>query len=77
LNRAVLTQYRNPTLSFQWIGIHNQTVLPARQLIKVIVAEHSRLVQQLIDQGGLAMVNVGDNRNIPYSFYVHILLNLP
>jgi hypothetical protein len=39
-------------------------MLPAGQLAEMLIAVHPRLGNQLVDQRGLTMVNMGNDRNI-------------
>ena len=51
---------RNAALTLQGIRIHHAL------LNDFIAAENAALPQKLIDQRRLAVVNVGNNRNVPY-----------
>jgi hypothetical protein len=61
-NAGVLSQNSNTPFPFQVVGIHH----PFNN--RLIVAENIRLSQHPINQGGLAVVNVGNNGNISYIF---------
>jgi hypothetical protein len=47
-------------------------VLTARQLVQLLVAKHARLVEQLVHQRRLAVIDVGDDRDVPYRIRVHL-----
>ena len=54
----ILGQYGNAALAFQVIGIHD----PFRGVLAR--GQGAGLAQQLVDQGGLAVVYVGDDRDV-------------
>jgi len=57
-NRRVFGQYRDATLSFELIAVHDPIDFGIRQ------PKGARLLQQTIDQGGLAVIDVGNNCDI-------------
>ena len=57
-NRAVFRENRNATLFLQVIGVHNTAIN------LLVFTEGSGLFEQLINQSGFAMVNVGDDGDI-------------
>ncbi len=61
----ILGQNRDAALAFQWVGIDNETVLAAGESVEFLPAKQTGLAQHVVDQGGLAMVDVGNNRHIP------------
>ena len=58
LNGGCLGEDRDTTLFFQIVGIHHAF------FGALIVTEGGRLFQQFVNEGGLAMVNMGNDRNI-------------
>ncbi len=58
LNRAVFGQNRDAALFFQVIGIHDAGI------DLLVFAEGAGLTQQLIDERGFAVINVGDNGDV-------------
>ena len=58
MNRGVLGQNGNAALTLQIIAVHDAV------LYNLIGAECAALLEHLIDQRGLAVVDVRDNRNI-------------
>ena len=58
LHRAVLRQNGDAALFFQVVGIHHAL---GDMLVR---GESASLLQQLVHQGGLAVVNVGDDGDI-------------
>ena len=50
--------------ALQVVGIQNQAVLPAGQLVELLVAVEARLIEHLVDQRGLAVVDVGDDGHV-------------
>ena len=58
INGRVLRQDRDATLTLQVVGVHHAGGH------SLAFAEDARLGQQGIHQGGFAMVNVGDDRNV-------------
>jgi hypothetical protein len=46
-------------------------VLPTHQFVQLFGAELPRLAQHLIDERRLAVVNVSNDRNIPYVVPLH------
>jgi hypothetical protein len=70
-DRAVLAEDRDPALPLQRVGVHDQAVLAAGELVELRLAEHARLVEQAVDQGGLAVVDVGDHGDVADAAGVH------
>ncbi len=58
LDGGILGQDRDATLALEVVRIH----YPFSYLL--VVAENTRLLEQPIHQRGLAVVDMGDNRNI-------------
>ena len=59
-HRTVLGEYGDAALFFNVVAVHHT-------LFNVLVrGESAGLTQQLVDQGGLAVVNVGDDGDIAY-----------
>ena len=71
MDGGVLGQDGDAALALNVIGVHDAV----HQLL--ILAEHAGLTQQLVHQGGLAVVYVGDDCNVSYIFSdcIHIDLN--
>jgi hypothetical protein len=61
---AVLGQDRDPPLAFEIVGVHDQAVLPPRELVELAGAEVARLLEELIDEAGFAVVDVRDDRDV-------------
>ncbi len=57
-HRGAFGQDGDPTLFLQVIGIHRSF------FNALVVAEGARLAEKLIDERGLAMIDVGDNRHV-------------
>ena len=57
-NRGVLGQDRNAALSFQRVGVHNQSAH------LLVVPKDLALFQQSVDQSGLAVVDVGNDGQV-------------
>ena len=57
-DRGDLGQDGDAPLALQIVGIHGALGHP------LVVAEGARLVQQPVDQCGLAMVDMGDDRHV-------------
>ena len=64
VDRAVLCQDGDAALALERVAVHDQVVLPALELLELAHAEVPRLLKQVIDQGGLAMVNVRDDSDV-------------
>ncbi len=58
IDRAVLCKDRDATLAFEVVAVHHAL----GQLL--ILAKRARLLQQLVDQRGLAVINVRDDRDV-------------
>ena len=56
---GVLREYGYAPLALEVAGVHDP------RLDLLIIAEYARLLEHLIDQRGLAVVDVGDYRNVP------------
>ena len=63
--RCILCQDRDATFPFQIIGVHN-TVHNF-----LIFAVHAALLEHFVDEGGLAVVDVGDDGYIAKFFILH------
>jgi hypothetical protein len=61
---AVFAENGDSPFPLNGVGIHNQAILATGQFVQFGIAEHSGLIEQPIDQGCFAVVNVCDNRNI-------------
>jgi rhodanese-related sulfurtransferase len=70
VHRAVLGQDRDAPLAFERVGVHDQVVLTARELLELAVAEVARLLEQLVDERGLAVVDVRDDRDVASGTHV-------
>ena len=69
MNGGVFGKDRDAALFFLVVGVHH----PFGDLL--VVAEDVGLLEKAIEQGGFAMVDVGDDGNIANFFWlVHILL---
>ena len=55
---GALGEDRNPALALQIVGIHGALEDP------LVLAERAGLLQELVDERGLAVVDVGDNCNV-------------
>ena len=60
----VLGQDGDAALAFQVVGVEDQAVLAADELVQLLAAKQAGLAQHLIDQGRFAVVNVGDDGDI-------------
>jgi hypothetical protein len=58
VNGGVLGQNRDAALALQLVAVHGALGDP------LVGAEGAALVQQRVDQGGLAVVDVGDDRDV-------------
>ena len=58
LDRAVLRQDRDAALLFEVVRVHHAGI------DLLVVAESAGLTQQLVDERGLAVVNVGDDGDV-------------
>ena len=56
--RGVFRKNGNAALTLDVVGVHHAL------FHNLIFAEGTRLFEHLIDQGGLAMVNMGNDRNV-------------
>ena len=67
IDSRILGQDGDPPLPFNVIGIHD----PLGNLL--ILAEYATLLQELVHQSRLAVVNMGDDRDITdiFSFFSH------
>ena len=61
---AVLGEDGDAPLALEGVGVHDQAVLPALELLQLTGAEVAGLLEQLVNQGGLPMVNVSDDGDI-------------
>src|SRR6185436_1766513 len=61
---TVFGEDRDATLAFERVGIHDQVVLAAGELFELSGAEHARLHEHLVHQGGFAVVDVGDDGDV-------------
>ena len=66
---AVLGEDGDAALALQGVGVHDAVAL------EFVLAELAALAQQLVDQRGLAVVDVGDNGNVPNLFALHACLS--
>ena len=67
-NGSVLGQDRDTALTLDIIGVHDTF------LNHLVASENAALAEQLIDQGGLAVINVGDNGHVADVFSLNIHL---
>ena len=76
---SILSQNGDAALTLQITGVHDSV------LGSLILAVDAALLQQLVHQSGLAVVNVGDDRNIAdfilrshkFSLLVKVSFNIP
>ncbi len=61
---AVLGEDGDPALALQGVGVHDEVMLPAGELFQLPGAEHPRLLEELVHERGLAVVDVGDDRDV-------------
>ena len=61
---AVLGENGDAALALQRVGVHDEVVLAAGELFQLAGAKHARLHKEVIDEGGLAMVNVRDDGDV-------------
>ncbi len=71
VHRAVLRPNGDPAFALQVIGVENQIVLTARKFVQILLAELTGLIEQLVGQGGLAVVNVRDDGDISKEWLRH------
>ncbi len=64
LQGDVLGQDGDAALALQGVGVEDQTVLTAHEPVEFAVAEQAGLPHHLIDQGGFAVIDVGDNGHV-------------
>jgi hypothetical protein len=64
-NSRVFGQNRDPALALQVAGVHHTL------RYRLVFAEYTALMQQAVDKRRLAMVNVGNDCNIPDIFSSH------
>jgi hypothetical protein len=57
-DRAVLREDRDPALALEVVAVHH----PLGHVL--VLGERARLDQQLVDERGLAVVDVGDDRDV-------------
>ena len=62
MDGGILGQDGDAALTLDIVGVHDAV----HQFL--VLAEHAGLAQQLVHQGGLAVVDVGDNGNVSYIF---------
>ena len=60
----VLGQDGDAALALEVVGVEDQAVLAALELLQLAGAEQAGLAQHLIDQGRLAVVDVGDDGHV-------------
>ncbi len=61
---AVLGEDGDPAFAFERVGVHDEPVLAALELLQLAGTKVTGLLEQVIDQGGLTMVDVGDDGHI-------------
>ena len=61
---AVLGEDGDTTFALQVIGVHDQPVLPAGELVQLFGTEHPGLIEHFVDEGGLAVVDVRDDGDV-------------
>src|SRR5262249_39832673 len=67
----VLGQDGDAALALQVVGVQDQPVLAAGQLVQFFTAEQARLAEHLVDQRRLAVVDVGNDGHVPDVVAVH------
>ena len=72
LDGEVLGQDGDAALALERVGVHDQAVLAALELVQLAGAELAGLAQHLIDQRRLAVVDVGDDGNVSQIVPFHI-----
>ena len=65
---TVLGEDGDPPLSLERIAIEDQAVLSSCEAVELLVAEHSRLIEEAVDQRRLAVVDMGDDRHVSNLF---------
>ena len=68
---AVLGQDGDAAFAFLVVGVHDQAVLPADELVELLGTEQARLPEHLVDERGFAVVNVGNDRDVPNIIPLH------
>ena len=53
-------------------GVHDEAVLAADELVEFLRPEQPGLPEHLVDERGLAVVNVGDDGDVPDVVPLHI-----
>ena len=73
LQGDVLGQDGDAALALQIVGVEDEAVLAAVELLQLFLAEQAGLAQHLIDQRGFAVIDVGDDRHIANVIAFHYL----
>ena len=68
----VLGQDGDAALALQVVGVQDEAVLAADELVQLLGAEQAGLPEHLIDQGGLAVVDVGDDGDVADVVPLHV-----
>ena len=63
-NGTVFGSDGDATFAFEVAGVENQVVLAACEFIEVFCAEHARLIEHLVGQGGFTVVDVSDDCDV-------------
>src|SRR5262249_27010664 len=71
LEGDVLGEDGDAALALDVVGIEDQAMLPARQAFQLLAAKQARLAHELIDERGLAVVDVSNNGNIAKVVSLH------
>ncbi len=71
IHRAVFGKDRDAPLTLERVGVHDQAVLAALELVELGVPELAGLAKELVNQGGFPVVDVGDDGDV--SEVVHSL----
>src|SRR5262249_45282841 len=72
--RNVLGEDGDASLALDVVGIEDQAVLAAGETFQLLAAEQPRLAHQLIDESGLAVVNVGNDGHVSNVIPFHAIL---
>ena len=62
-NGGVFREYRYAALALEVAGVHDAL------LDRLVFAENAALLEHFVDEGGLAVVDVGDYRDVAYVFH--------
>ena len=68
---AVLGEDGDAALALLVVGVHDEAVLAPDELVQFFRTEQARLPQHLVNQRRLAVVNVGDDRDVPNVVPLH------